>query len=153
MSGIYIIYCRYHFNSIAHDNTALSSSIDNVSSPFPLPTTSTTTTSTSSPSPHLYTTLEGVQIVSKFNLAASQADSVKIFLALIRVDLKEPSAADPSISRGADITICVNVPLGQAAEVEQGKVSEDAKKIQVEAKEWFQESVRSFSVRDYGLFA
>lgn len=156
---------RFHFSSIAHDNSALESSEDIISTPFPLPSSVVSpyvpSNSTAADSiTHLYATLEGSQVVSKFNLPASEADLVKIFLAVIRVDLPEPSSAAPSVdgqskTRGADITIVMYVPLGKAAEVRNrnGELSGEVRELEVRAKGWFAQAVRDFKIVDYGLFA
>lgn len=152
-------HVRFHFNSIAHDNTALASSVDNVSTPFPLPSTVDAAASTLPPNlvrPSLYAALEGTQTVSKFNLPASQADLVKIFLAVIRVDLGEPSKADPTQKRGADITISINFPLGKASETDLSNVEAldgKTKEALLQTKQWFQDAVANFKVVDYNLFA
>lgn len=93
--------------------------------------------------------------MSKFNLPDSDSDLVKIFLAVIRVDLQEPSAADPSTQRGADITLAVNVPLGKARDIDarQGQLDEDTKELELRAKQYFQQVVKDFTIVDYGLFA
>lgn len=156
LTGLLFNLDRYHFKSIAHDNSALSTTIDTVSSPFPLPSSLPSSASDSSPhGPHNYVALEGVQIASKFNLPESESDLVKLFLCLVRVDLGEPSASDPSVHRGADITICVNVPLGKARDIDgqAGSLPEEVRKLEVQAKDWFERAVRDFKVCDYGLFA
>lgn len=151
--------CRFHFNSIGHDNTAFSSSIDIISSPFPLPSTISTSKQ------HLYATLEGTQTVSKFNKGEDEADLVKIFLAVIRVDLGPVSAtahdnasAAGSARRGGDITICVNVPLGKASKIDkdelgQPKLNDETRSLLLQAQEAFRNAVHDFTVVDYGLFA
>lgn len=151
---------KFHFNSIAHDNTALESSVDSVSTPFPLPSSVDGSATSALPpklvQPVLYATLEGTQTVSKFNLPASEADLVKVFLAVIRVDLGEPSSADPSQRRGADITISINFPLGKASQADLKDVETvDAatKDALVKAKQLFQDAVANFKVQDYDLFA
>lgn len=159
-------YCyRFHFNSIAYDNTAFSSSIDTVSSPFPLPSSITT------PQHHLYATLEGTQTVSKFNKGEEDADLVKIFLAVIRVDLGPASSSGGSEAqeaatatftsnarRGGDITICVNVPLGKADKIDkdelgQPQLSDSTRDLLLQAQEAFRNAVHDFKIVDYGLFA
>lgn len=142
---------RFHFKSIAHDNSALSTTVDAVSSPLPLPSS----VESSTKGPHSHVTLEGVQIASKFNLPESESDLVKIFLCLVRVDLGEPSAADSSLKRGADITVCVNVPLGKARDIDSqaGGLPDEIKQLELEAKDWFERAVKAFKICDYDLFA
>ena len=155
--AVFSCLSRYHFKSIAHDNAALSTTIDTVSSPFPLPSSLSSSTSSRDiwQAPHNYITLEGVQIVSKFNLPESESDLVKIFLCLVRVDLNEPSKADPSFKRGADITICINVPLGKVKDIDRqaGSLPDSIKALEVQAKEHFEKAVRDFVISDYELFA
>ena len=137
--------------------------MDSISSPFPLPATIETSSPTTPvspsqqqqpPQPHLYVTLEGVQSVSKFNLPASQADYVKIFLGVIRVDLHEQRHSDPSQKRGADITVTVNVPVGKVHSVDtEGALESAATEHEVKAKDLFQKAIGDFRILDYGLFA
>lgn len=102
--------------------------------------------------------------MSKFNLPQAEADLVKIFLCLVRVDLSASStpvtATEQRTSdnegrrRGADITLTVNVPLGRAATIaEKGDVDDSVRALEVQAKQWFDRAVESFRVVDYGLFA
>lgn len=137
--------------------------MDTVSSPFPL------ASSVNTSQPHLYATLEGTQTVSKFNKGEDDADLVKIFLAVIRVDLgpvasstdsgNAQSAQNNSSSRrGGDITICVNVPLGKANsldkdELGQPKLGDETRNLLLQAQEAFRNAVRDFKILDYGLFA
>ncbi|KAK9896024.1 Mog1p/PsbP-like protein [Cystobasidium minutum MCA 4210] len=152
---------QFHFKSIAYDNTAFSTSIDTVSSPFPLPS------SVGTPQQHLYATLEGTQTVSKFNKGEDEADLVKIFLAVIRVDLGPASSTTTSeiqqqsqdnARRGGDITICVNTPLGKASSIDrdelgQPKLSDSTRSLVIQAQEAFRNAVHDFKIVDYGLFA
>lgn len=148
---------RFHFKSIAYDNTAFSTSIDTVSSPFPL------SSSLETPQHHLYATLEGTQTVSKFNKGEDEADLVKIFLAVIRIDLGPSStpqaqSADAPTRRGGDITICVNAPLGKASKIDrdelgQPKLSDGTRNLLMQAQQAFRNAVHDFKVVDYGLFA
>ena len=90
--------------------------------------------------------------MSKFNLPESESDLVKIFLAVIRVDLQEPSGADPSVHSGAYITLAVNVPLGKARDIDarQGQLDEDTKELELRAKQYFQQAVKDFTLGDCG---
>lgn len=86
---------------------------------------------------------------------------MKLFLGLIRVDLGPRSQQNGASAkseqagsrRGADITICVNVPLGKTSEVDAGRIEDGNRDLEVKAKQWFQDIVASFKVVDYGLFA
>ena len=80
---------RFHFSSLAHDNTALTSTISSVLLP-PSPS-----------SPILGPTLlSGTQTISKFNLPADKADTVLLLVALWRIPSKK-----------ADLVLCVNYPV------------------------------------------
>jgi hypothetical protein len=143
---------RFHFNSIAYDNTAFSTSIDTVSSPFPLPSTA------SSSEPRLYVTLEGTQTVSKFNKGEEDADLVKIFLAVVRVDLGPGHQDETSSRRGGDITLTVNVPLGKASTIDKDELghpqaNNETRNLLLQAKSAFENAIHDFTIVDYGLFA
>lgn len=114
---------RFHYSSLAHDNTALSSTISSLSLP---PSSSTPVLGP--------TVLHGEQLISKFNKGPEEADTVLILLALWRIPGKR-----------ADLTLCVNFPLRKAGseEVENGE----------EARRVFEEAVRTLRVEDLGLFA
>ena len=68
--------------------------------------------------------------------------------------MHEPSPADPTKARGADITVVVNVPLGRSAEIAKndGQVSSEAQDLQLQAKKWFEDILTTFKVVDHGLF-
>lgn len=78
--------------------------------------------------------LRGTQAVSKFNRPAEEADTVLIQLALWRIPAKN-----------ADVTLCVNFPTKMGESGEEGDPQE--------AKTVFEDAVRSFDIRDFGLFA
>ncbi|GAA5974488.1 hypothetical protein JCM11641_003251 [Rhodosporidiobolus odoratus] len=122
---------RFHFSSLAHDSSALSSTISSVtlpSSDTPLPT--------GPAQPILLgpTLLTGTHLVSKFNRPDSEADTVFIQQALWRVP-----------ARNSDVTLCVNCPV-RMGETGEERSDEEAKRV-------FEEAVRSFEVKDFGLFA
>lgn len=72
--------------------------------------------------------------MSKFNKPESEADTVSIQLALWRVP-----------ARNADVTLCVNWPV-RVGETGEERGDDEAKRV-------FDEAVRSFEVKDFGLFA
>ncbi|GAA5824460.1 hypothetical protein JCM5353_000316 [Sporobolomyces roseus] len=121
---------RFHFSSLAHDNTALSSSITSIN----LRTTSMTPASSSDPEVQGPTVLIGEQTVSKFNKPSEEADTVLIHLALWRIP-----------DKNTDVTLCVNYPIKIGESGEQ-RDPEEAKKV-------FEEAVRSFQIKDFNLFA
>ncbi|KAI0029825.1 Mog1p/PsbP-like protein [Vararia minispora EC-137] len=114
---------KFHFDSLAHDNDATSSTIQSV-------TTLPNDRGDSTPSP---TVLVGTQKVAKFNAIA--ADDVYILLALYRV-------ADKNV----DLVLTMNVPTRGA------DATENERRL-AEAKGVFSAAVRSLSVVDYSLFA
>lgn len=117
------------FQSLAHDNSALSSEIEAISvAPLPLPLSSATTPALLGP-----TTLVGIQKVSKFNLPPEKADSVLILMALWRIPEKN-----------SDLVLCVNFPVREAGGEE---VNAEA------ARDTFDLAVRTLLIKDYGLFA
>ncbi|GAA5903958.1 Ran GTPase-binding protein MOG1 [Sporobolomyces salmoneus] len=124
---------KFHFSSLAHDNSALSSDIFSIDLPTP---TTTTTTSTSESRPEVQgpTILKGTQTVSKFNRPAEEADTVLIQFALWRIPTKN-----------ADVTMCVNYPIKMGESGEE-RDPEEAKKV-------FENALRSFEIQDFGLFA
>lgn len=120
---------RFLFQSLAHDNSALSSEIEAISvAPLPLPLSSATTPALLGP-----TTLVGIQKVSKFNLPPEKADSVLILMALWRIPEKN-----------SDLVLCVNFPVREAGGEE---VNAEA------ARDTFDLAVRTLLIKDYGLFA
>jgi hypothetical protein len=121
---------RFHFSSLAHDNTALSSSVTSIT----LPETPSLSSSSAHPAVLGPTVLVGTQLVSKFNKPESEADTVLIQFALWRIPSKD-----------TDVTLCVNIP------VKMGETGEE--KSDVEARKVFQEAVKSFRIEDFGLFA
>lgn len=123
---IYLI--RFHWKSLLQDVSALSSTI-NLIKP-----------STTSLSPLIEgpTILEGIQIVSKFNLPASQADQVKVYMALWRIQ-----------SKLADLVLTINVPLGKVGE----EISQENRILEKQVGEIFRIAVESLEIKDLGLFA
>ena len=138
---------RFHFDSIAHDNAALTSKILTPSSPQnPLPSPSSSISLASTPSP---TILTGLQTIHKFSHdpsgaprpghEADQADSVWIGLALWRVNLAEGGRR-----KKADVVCSVNVNLSAP----DGKGEEEQRAVE----EWWKASVGSLAIRDFDLF-
>ncbi|GAA5875253.1 hypothetical protein JCM16303_000556 [Sporobolomyces ruberrimus] len=122
---------KFHFSSLAHDNSALSSNIDSIN----VPTIDKSTNGDSTrPEVQGPTVLTGTQSVSKFNKSPEEADTVLIQFALWRIP-----------SKNADVTLCVNFPV---------KMGETGVELDPqEAKRVFEDAVRSFEIRDFGLFA
>ncbi|BGP46231.1 hypothetical protein JCM10450v2_002071 [Rhodotorula kratochvilovae] len=120
---------RFHFSSLAHDNTALSSTVSSVTLPSaPRPR------GPGEPTLLGPTVLTGLQTVSKFNRSASEADTVLIQQALWRIP-----------ERNADVTLCVNWPI-RMGETGEERADDEARRV-------FDAAVRSFEIKDFGLFA
>ncbi|TFY68903.1 hypothetical protein EVG20_g3375 [Dentipellis fragilis] len=115
---------KFHFDALAHDNSALSSHVENV-------TVIKNDRGDGTPSPMV---LKGTQNVPKFN--RTNVDNVAILLAVYRVEGKR-----------VDVVLSMNIPL---LADDHG----EAKPEQVEtAKAAFDTAVRSLSIIDFGLFA
>ncbi|KAH8117535.1 Mog1p/PsbP-like protein [Phellopilus nigrolimitatus] len=117
---------KFHFDSLAHDNDAVDSSILDIE----LPKDTSMTSPEATPSPIL---LDGLQRVSKFN--RQHNDEVRIFLAIYRI-----------ASKGVDLVLSANLPL--ETETGGGLGQEDFHS----AKEAFLVAARSLKIEDFGLF-
>ncbi|EIN03631.1 Mog1p/PsbP-like protein [Punctularia strigosozonata HHB-11173 SS5] len=120
---------KFHFDSVAHDNSALSSSVDSVF------VSSSPSAGNDTPSP---VTLIGNQLVAKFN--RTTPDRVRILLALYRVQR-------PNVN--IDFVVTCNVPINPALPDEQ--IAGD--QAYQSAKKDFEQVVQSLLIVDYGLFA
>ncbi|KAK7023718.1 hypothetical protein R3P38DRAFT_2953882 [Favolaschia claudopus] len=114
---------RYHFDSLAHDNSASASTVDAVAA---IPNTRGDKTP-----PAL--TLSGVQSVAKFNQKAQ--DQVRILMALFRVEDKR-----------VDLVVTFNVPM---VSQDDGAVHVEAWNT---VQNHFDAFVKSLCVVDFGLF-
>ena len=121
-----LIFRRFHFDSIAHDNDATSSNAASVQ----IPTIPSDPSSSVTPLPIL---LEGTQEVKKFNRQV--ADEVRILLALYRIDSKK-----------VDIVFSANLPL----KTETGGMGPEELE---RTKSAFMAAAQSFRILDFGLFA
>ena len=119
----YSYLCRFHFDSLAHDNDATFSEIQEI---FAIPNGRGDET----PS---VTILFGEQHVAKFN--PTEADHVRILMALYRIEKKN-----------VDLIVTFNVPvkLADGGAIEEG--------FQL-AKRDFETFVRSLQIIDFDLFA
>jgi hypothetical protein len=113
---------RFHFDSLAHDNSAASSSVESV-------TTIPNNRGEETPSPIF---LRGNQLVPKFN--STVPDTICVLLAVFRVEEKN-----------ADLVLSMNVPLLTA----EGKI-DDAE--YQGAQRDFETAVESLRILDFGLF-
>ena len=117
-------FSRYHFEAIAHDNDAVSFSVDDVNEV---------------PINHIVdipfiTILHGRQGVRKFNRAS--VDDVRISLALYRLEHK-----------GVDLVLSLNFPMRTEDAVVRTEEQYDT------AKETFRSIATSLHIVDLGLFA
>lgn len=115
--------CRFHFESLAHDNEATDSSVSSV-------VTIPNDRGNQMPSPIV---LEGSQRVRKFNRPT--ADDVRVLMAVYRVAHKH-----------VDLVLTMNIPLRSETGVAGESQLEEAKGV-------FNAAVRSLVIVDYGLFA
>ena len=113
---------RFHFDSLAHDNSATDSNVLSVET--------STEARGQTPSPIL---LHGTQSVPKFN--STTADEVTIFLALYRVESKK-----------VDLVMTMNVPTKTS---DGGAVNADGLAA---AKHDFGMAAASLNIVDFGLF-
>ncbi len=114
---------RYHFDAIAHDNDALSSSVDGVNEiPY----------NRSDEIPSIIV-LRGRQGVRKFN--KTSVDDLRIFMALYRLK-----------RRGVDLVLSLNYPMNTSEGVTRTEEQYNT------AKETFLSIAASFHVIDFRLF-
>ncbi|ORY31653.1 hypothetical protein BCR39DRAFT_526129 [Naematelia encephala] len=133
---------KYHFSSLAHDNSALSSHILTSSPSSPIPSSSQQTTTPITPTPVILT---GIQKIHKYSHAASGAprpghesdipDDVWIGVALWRVWVGHKTA---------DVVCSVNVNLSAT----DGKGNEEKQSVEA----WWVRAVEGFRIVDFGLF-
>ncbi|KAF8969805.1 hypothetical protein BDZ97DRAFT_160880 [Flammula alnicola] len=115
---------RFHFDSLAHDNSARSATVESV---VMIPNDRGDGTPSA-------IVLKGVQMVPKFN--HTTPDKVQIFMALFRVE-----------SKAADLVLTFNVPVES---VDGGAVDSGGLE---NAEADFNTFVRSLRIVDFGLFA
>lgn len=115
---------RYHFDSLAHDNDAGSTTVLDI---YRLPGDSTSQT----PAP---TILSGTQLVRKFN--STHPDEIRILLAVYRIQ-----------DHNIDLVMTMNVPMKTS---DDGAVSENEWQT---SKRVFDVAAQSLRIVDFGLFA
>jgi hypothetical protein len=116
---------RFHFDSVAFDNSAQSTEIEEI---FEIPNSRV-----GDKTPPAIV-LKGVQLVPKFN--STVTDKVRIMMAVFRVE-----------SKAIDVVVTFNIPI---VSVDGGAVGIEG----VERSETdFDVFVRSFCISDFGLFA
>lgn len=115
---------KFHFDSLAHDNSAQTSSVQS---------TSIIPNDRGDPTPSAVL-LTGEQYVTKFN--RTTLDKVQIYMALYRVE-----------DKGTDVVVTFNVPTQ----------SEDGGAVGADQLQGIQRDyetfVKSFKIKDFGLFA
>ncbi|KAF9466385.1 hypothetical protein BDZ94DRAFT_1251830 [Collybia nuda] len=114
---------RFHFDSLAHDNTAVSATVDDVSV---IPNDRGDDTPSAA-------VLSGIQSVRKFNQPTP--DTVQILMALYRVERKN-----------VDLVVTFNIPTQSN---DGGAVGSQGLET---AKSHFYSFVQSLHIVDYGLF-
>ncbi|KAG6891036.1 hypothetical protein C0992_010698 [Termitomyces sp. T32_za158] len=119
-----LLDAAFHFDSLAHDNSAVSAVVDAVNI---IPNDRGDDT----PSAIL---LSGTQQVPKFN--HTEPDAVHILLALYRVT-----------SKAIDLVVSFNIPT------KTGNLDEVSKEYEEAVRKHFDKFVRSLKIVDYGLFA
>ncbi|KAF8758374.1 Ran-interacting Mog1 protein [Rhizoctonia solani] len=117
---------KFHFDSLSHDNDAVSSTVEIVNTPAQQPV---------STSPIKLSILQGTQLVPKFN--RTHPDTVKILLAVYRV-----------VDKSIDLVLTFNVPV--QAEKESSAVDAEGAKRWTDA---YEAAVSSLKIVDFGLFA
>ncbi|KAH9823127.1 hypothetical protein DFH28DRAFT_880688 [Melampsora americana] len=127
---------RFHFDSLANDNSAQSSKVLNTFPSVlssPLTEEKITRDSTqSTPQPIL---LEGIQSVSKFNRPDSEADQVHIWMALWTLD------GIGNQGLGTDLVLTINLPnASEPQAIDQ-------------TTQLFQLAAKSLQIIDWNLFA
>ncbi|KAG6889724.1 hypothetical protein C0995_015022 [Termitomyces sp. Mi166 len=115
---------RFHFDSLAHDNSAVSAVVDGVNV---IPNDRGDDTPST-------IVLFGTQQVPKFN--HTEPDTIHVFMALYRVT-----------SKPIDLVVSFNVPTKTS---DGNEVSREYENL---VREHFNKFIRSFKIVDYGLFA
>lgn len=124
MQPYLISVIRFHFDSVAYDNSARSAEIEGI---FEIPNDRVGDNTPPA------IVLKGVQLVSKFN--STVADKVRIMMAVFRVE-----------SKAIDVVVTFNIPV---VSVYGGAVGNEG----VERSETdFDIFVRSFRISDFSLF-
>lgn len=135
----------FHFDSLAHDNDATSSEVQEI---YAIPGTSpgqpvlsgTLNSSTPTPAPLL---LVGHQTVKKFGQGTGSGDRVRIYLALWRF----------TPAKDVDLIMSLNEPLASDALVNAEQDARIEGSLSANAQEAFMKAASSLKVQDWGLFA
>ena len=119
---------RFHFDSLAYDNSASSQQVFDVI----LPAEPQATFLLETPHPII---LHGEQTVQKFN--STIPDQVCLFVALFRIEAK-----------GVDLVLTINMPISMAEDTQPG---DDG--VLQDSKQKFDAAARSLKILDFDLFA
>jgi hypothetical protein len=125
-------FLRFHFDAVAHDNDAESSTVLSVGT-FPTPGDHHAATNRPSIPTPIPTTLSGTQKAAKFN--QTTLDEILILLSLWRVETKN-----------VDLVLTFNIPLTAADGSGVDEVGQE------QAKKQFEITVQSLEIIDFGLF-
>ncbi|PWN52061.1 Mog1p/PsbP-like protein [Violaceomyces palustris] len=126
---------KFHFNSLAHDNSASSALVEQIYHLPQAPQADVTMGSTSAPAPTpAPILLEGIQTVRKFGKADLPEDSVRVWLALWRLP-----------SKNVDLVLSLNEPIDKSGETSPQAPSP--------VKALFETSAQSLKIVDWSLFA
>ncbi|KAG8992230.1 hypothetical protein FRB94_014652 [Tulasnella sp. JGI-2019a] len=123
---------KFHFDSLAHDNDASSSTTEETYPPSGV-------IAASPPAQPACTALVGTQLVAKFNKPPEQADHVKIFLAVWRVE-----------GKNIDVVMSINVPVITGADGNQKGVGQEGVDW---ARTAWERARATLTIEDFGLFA
>lgn len=124
---------KFHFDALADDNNAVEREVELTEGPKTAPT------GPSPPQQPPCWALIGKQHVPKFNKPKEQADIVKIFLLLWRVDAKD-----------SDVVLTINVPLVTKSDGNAGGVGEEGAEL---VRHIWEQARASFKIKDFSLFA
>ncbi|KDN37019.1 Mog1p/PsbP-like protein [Tilletiaria anomala UBC 951] len=148
---------RYHFDSLAHDNSALSSTIESTTFldtssfpvPPPLPDASSIVPRERTPSPWL---VSGLQVVPKYGRTTDPPHCVRIHLAVWRLRPK----------KDVDLVLSFNIPQPQpqptaagetAANAGSEMVSEHVSRDEAILAEVFRKAASTLTIEDWNLFS
>ncbi|WWC91936.1 uncharacterized protein L201_006888 [Kwoniella dendrophila CBS 6074] len=139
---------KFHFNSIAHDNASLESTILTSSPDQPINFDIIEFDNAETPKP-IY--LDGLQSIHKFSHNPTGAprqghendlpDKVWIGLSLWRINLKNTK---DGTKKKADLVLSVNVNLSAS--------DENHEKEKEKVEQWFKQSIKSLKINDFNLF-
>jgi len=119
---------KFHFDSLAHDNSAQSSTVERV-----IPPSLDIAQSATRPVPCL---LQGTQLVQKFNRPS--ADEVRILVALYRIEDKD-----------TDVVFTCNIPVETTNPETEAVANNEWPKV----AQAFENAVNTFEIVDPSLFA